>query len=56
MHDPEGDCMQMEYTICDNCCIFNNIHSNNGQTVTLLFVHYSRLIVEKLKGIPQELK
>ena len=47
MHYSEGTCMYIEYTICDNCCVFNNVQRECCHLI-ILFQSGN----EKAKGNP----
>ena len=53
MHYPEGTCMHIEYTTCDNCDIFNNVQRACCHLIICILFQNGN---EKLKGIHQEFK
>lgn len=38
MHYPEGACMHIEYTICDNCCIFNDVQTKGMLSPNYVYI------------------
>lgn len=53
MHYPEGTCMHIEYTTCDNCDIFNNVQRACCHLIICILFQNGN---EKLKGFHQEFK